>query len=57
MVVKPVRHPGSATPLLLNGCKVEDVSHPNLRLIVRQECNTKNRIIIHSSEVEEKSIR
>ena len=44
----------SATPLLLTGCEAEDVSHLNLLLIVRQECNAENRIIIHSSEVEEK---
>ena len=44
----------SATPLLLTRCEVEDVTYPNLLLIVCQECNSENRIIIHSSEVEEK---
>ena len=42
-----------ATPLLLTRCKVEDVGHLNLLLIVCQDCNAENRIIIHSSEVEE----
>ena len=44
----------SATPLLLTRCKLEDVSHLNLLLIVCQQSNAENRIIIHSSEVEEK---
>ena len=47
----------SATPLSLTRCKVEDVSDPNLLLIVCQQCNAKSRIIIHSSEVEEKLAR
>ena len=46
----------SSTPLLLTRCKVENVSHPNLLLIVCQECSSENRIIIHSSEVEEKKL-
>ena len=44
----------SAAPLLLTISKIEDVSQPNLLLIVCQECNAENKIIIHSSEVEEK---
>ena len=48
MVVK------SATPLLLTRCKFEDVSDPNLLLTVCQQCNAENKIIIHSSEMEEK---
>ena len=32
-----------ATPLLLTGCKVEDVIHPHLLLIVCHECNAENR--------------
>ena len=44
----------SATPLLLTRLKDENVSFPNLLLIVCQKCNVKNRIIIHLSEVEEK---
>ena len=43
----------SATPLLLTRCKVEDVSQLNLLLIICQECNAENKIILHSSEVEE----
>ena len=47
----------SATPLLLTRCKAGDVSDQNLLLIVCQQCNAENRIIIHSSEVEEKLAR
>ena len=47
----------SANSLLLTKYKVEDVSDPNLLLIVCQQCNAESRIIIHSSEVEEKLAR
>ena len=47
----------SATPLFLTRCKAEDVSESNLLLVVCQQCNAENRIIIHSSEVEEKLAR
>ena len=55
MIVKSVRQ--LHFPGLLTRCEVEDVSDPNLLLIECQQCNAENRIIIHSSEVEEKLAR
>ena len=46
----------SNTLLLLTDCDIRNLHHPNLLMVICQNCNNKCKIKIHPDEVEEKLV-